>query len=183
MDILFKLFILGTISQRLYELRLARRNERYLIAQGANLIPEKNYIFMIILHAAWLASILFMAFTQTNTYSKPLFFTALIFFIIGQTLRLTAIKTLGKRWTTKIVILPHRPAIRRGIFKIFRHPNYLGVIVEIAALPLMAGLYQLAIFFSIANLIILFFRIRLEERMLILFNDYSKVFDLKQNEA
>lgn len=71
------------------------------------------------------------------------------------------------------MILPEAPAINSGLFNYLRHPNYVGVIIEIAALPLMAGLWQLAVIFSLINGVILFFRIRFEEDMLIKYCDYE----------
>ena len=101
---------------------------------------------------------------------------SVIIFVLGQFLRLSAIMTLGKRWSTKIVVLPQAPLVTNGLFKIIRHPNYLGVVLEIVALPLMGGYWKLALFFSIANFTILYFRIRLEEKMLDQYNGYYKEF-------
>ncbi len=97
---------------------------------------------------------------------------------MGQALRITAIGTLGKRWSTRVVILPEAPAVRSGIFKWFRHPNYLGVTLELLSLPLMASLFEVSTIFSFLNFVILFFRIRLEERNLKKYNKYSTIFNI-----
>ena len=179
MALIFKILILFTILQRIVELFIAKRNEKFILSEGGRIIPETNYIFMVILHTLWLASIAYAAFILPLNFSPILFTIGGVFFFIGQVLRITAIKTLGKRWSTRIVILPEAPAINSGIFSFIRHPNYLGVIIELAALPLMAALYPIMIFFSVINFIILFFRIKKEEECLAQFNNYNHIFNLK----
>lgn len=179
MELTFKIIVLFTCAQRLAELYLAKRNEKHILDLGGVIIKEKNYLFMVLLHSLWLLSIFYYSFFTEITISLPLFFGGLIFFVVGQTLRISAIATLGKRWSTRIVILPEAPAVKKGIYNYFRHPNYLGVVIEIAALPLMASLFNVALVFSLANFVILYFRIKLEEHHLIKNNDYRKIFELK----
>jgi methyltransferase len=81
----------------------------------------------------------------------------------GQTLRYLAIRTLAECWSTRIYVVPDAPLIKHGIYRFVRHPNYLGVILEIASVPLLHAAYGTAVVFSLANLIILRHRIRLEE--------------------
>lgn len=165
-----------TIVQRIAELFLSKSNEKYITSRGGRIIPEKNYIFMVLLHTSWLVVIAYFAFFTKLSFQTTFFIPATIFFFIGQAFRLSAIFTLGRRWSTRIMILPEAPAIRKGLFTWIKHPNYLGVCIEIAALPLIGGLILPAILFSLLNFTILFFRIRLEEKLLSEFNDYSKIF-------
>jgi methyltransferase len=90
----------------------------------------------------------------------------LLIFVIGQSLRYAAIRTLGRRWTVRIVTLPDAPLVRSGIYRYLRHPNYLGVALEIAAVPLLHTAYLTAILFTLANACLLAVRIRAEERAL-----------------
>jgi methyltransferase len=158
---------------------LAKRNENYILGQGGKIVNEKNYIFMVVLHTSWLIVLLYFSFFKVLNFSLPLFWLSVLTFVFGQFLRITAIKTLGKRWSTRIIILPNEPAINKGVFKWIRHPNYLGVILELASLPLAASLFGISLIFSLLNLIILFFRIRLEEKNLKKYNDYSNLFNLE----
>ncbi len=176
MELGFKILVLFTLVQRLAELVISKRNEEYITSIGGKVLPENNYIFMVILHTSWLITLLYSAFQMQLSFSPVIFGVFLLFFIIGQFFRISAITTLGKRWSTRVMILPKVPVIKSGIFKIVRHPNYIGVILEIAALPLIAGLWKQAIFFSLCNAIILFFRIRFEEKMLSNHNDYQQQF-------
>lgn len=173
MELVFKGLVVFTIIQRLLELIIAKRNEAYIISQGGHILPEKNYIFMVLLHTSWLLSLVYLAFFSELTFS-PISSTFFIFlFLCGQSFRLSAIFTLGKRWSTKVMILPEAPVVKSGLFKVIRHPNYVGVVLEIAALPLVAGLWEVAAIFSLLNAIILYFRIKFEEQMLCKHNDYS----------
>jgi methyltransferase len=81
--------------------------------------------------------------------------------------RLWVLRTLGPRWTTRIIVLPGAPLVAGGPFRFVRHPNYLVVIGEIAVLPLVFGLWQLALIFSVLNAVVLWIRIRAEERALV----------------
>lgn len=177
--VVFKILVLFTTIQRIGELFLAKSNERYLMAEGATLIRETNYFYMVMLHTSWLVYLNYIAFFERLSFNTTVFAIGTLLFVLGQTLRLTAIFTLGKRWSTRIIILPNCDAVRAGIFKYFRHPNYLGVVIELFALPMAAGLWQAAIFFSIVNFVILYFRICLEEHHLNLFNNYKRIYGLK----
>lgn len=162
--------IIFTIFQRLLELRLSQKNTQYLISIGAKVINEKAYLVMVSLHATWLACILILTIKGYTNYTSFSFSIFLIAFICGQILRLLAIYTLKHRWTTRIVVLPEAPIVKQGIFKWIRHPNYLGVCLEIFALPWMGQLYFLGLIYGLLNFIVLYYRIRLEEESLIQMN-------------
>jgi methyltransferase len=85
---------------------------------------------------------------------------------VGQALRYAAILTLGSRWTARVVTLPGVPPLSQGIYRYLRHPNYLGVVLEIAAVPLLHSAWWTAVAFSLANLLLLRARIRVEEAAL-----------------
>jgi methyltransferase len=80
--------------------------------------------------------------------------------------RLWVLRTLGPRWTTRIIVLPNAPLVTGGPFRFVSHPNYLVVIGEIAVLPLVFGLSEVALVFSVLNAIVLWIRIRAENRAL-----------------
>ncbi len=173
-------FVVGfTVLQRIAELFWAKRNEKLLKAKGAKVIPEVNYFFMVVLHASWLFYLSYVAFYKGYVIQVPQFIIGITLFFLGQVFRLSAIFTLGSRWSTRIMILPQVDAIKKGIFRITRHPNYLGVILEIFALPYAVGLLPAALLFSLLNFLILFFRIRLEEKYLIENNNYRDVYGIQ----
>ena len=155
------ILVLAAVTlQRLGELALARRNTRRLMAQGAYEVGAAHYPLIVALHAAWLAAL--WVFGWDRAVSLPW----LAAFVVLQLLRVWVIASLGGRWTTRIIILPGAPLVRRGPYRVFSHPNYVVVIAEIAVLPLAFGLPAVAIVFSILNGLVLWVRIRAEAHAL-----------------
>jgi methyltransferase len=153
--------ILGLVTlQRLLEMRLAERHSRKLLAEGAVEHGREHYPIIVALHAAWLLALWWWA--PGRTISIPL----LVLFAVLQIGRVWVIRSLGDRWTTRIIVKPGAPLVRRGPYRFVNHPNYLIVAAEIAVLPLVFGLWQLAVLFSALNAIVLTVRIRAENRAL-----------------
>ena len=153
--------ILGFVTlQRLFELWLSNRNTRRLVARGADEHGRDHYPLLIALHLAWIATLWGLA------PGRPVNVPLLVVYVLLQVGRGWAIATLGEHWTTRIIILPGAPLVRTGPYRFVPHPNYLIVTLEIAVLPLVFGLWQIAVVFSIANAIILWIRIRAENTAL-----------------
>ena len=131
---------------------------------------------MVLFHLTWFVVLLWNILFEEVEITPLNFYLGAILFISGQTLRLWAIKTLGNRWCTQILITPNFRATSKGPFKYLKHPNYLGVILEIFALPLMISLIREGAILSIINLVIILFRIRLEESYLSKYSQYDEVF-------
>lgn len=151
--------------QRLLELALSRRNERRLRARGAVERGRAHYPAIVALHALWLLSTLVEGLLRGPGMSAywPV---ALAAFLLAQPLRYWAILSLGERWSTRILVLPGARLVRRGPYRYFRHPNYVVVVVEIAAFPLIFGAWTTALVFSALNAAVLAVRVREEERAL-----------------
>jgi methyltransferase len=147
--------------QRVLELIWSARNTRRLVARGGIEYGAIQYPFFVLLHLAWLASmaIFIPAATLPNWWLLGLY--ALL-----QPLRVWTIASLGPYWTTRIISVPGSPLVRRGPYRLLRHPNYVVVCAEIATLPLAFGSREIAIVFSILNASLLSWRIRVEERSL-----------------
>jgi len=153
--------VLGLVTlQRLAELALAGRNTRRLIARGGREVGESHYLFLVAVHAAWLGGLWLFA------WNRPVSLVWLGAFVFLQALRVWVIATLGGRWTTRIVIMPGAPLVRRGPYRWFAHPNYAVVAGEIAILPLAFGLLAFAALFSALNAAVLAVRLRAESRAL-----------------
>jgi methyltransferase len=146
--------------QRLAELVLARSNTRALLAAGAREYAPGHYPMIVAVHAAWLAALWWLAPGET------IHWPFLLLFVLLQLGRVWVIRTLGPRWTTRIIVLPGAPLVTGGPFRFVSHPNYLVVIGEIAVLPLVFGLWEVAVLFSVLNAIVLTIRVRAEGRAL-----------------
>jgi methyltransferase len=144
--------------QRLGELLLSYRNTRHLLQRGAIEVAPGHYGLIVALHSAWLIGLWGIGWDQ------PINLGWLGCFIGLQAARVWVIISLGRRWTTRIIILPGEPLIRSGPYRYLRHPNYLVVIGEIAVLPLALGLLWFAGIFSLLNLAVLAIRVREENR-------------------
>jgi methyltransferase len=151
------------LLQRIAELLFAAANTRRFGAMGAVEIDARGYPWIAALHAAWLAS-LFLLVPANAAPSWPL----LGLYAALQLGRVWVIASLGRRWTTRIVVLPGAPLVRAGPYRWLRHPNYLIVCTEIALLPLAFGAAAIAIVFSAANLVLILRRIRIEDAALAL---------------
>lgn len=154
--------VLGfVVVQRLWELWLADRNTRRLLAEGAVEVGAGHYPLFILLHASWLAAI---AIVTPWTTLPNLWWLAL--YLALQFGRVWVIATLGRFWTTRIVTLPAAPLVRRGPYRFLRHPNYVVASLEIAVLPLVFGQVWIALVWSVANALLVGWRIRVEDRAL-----------------
>ena len=134
---------------------------------GREHAPE-TYRWIVGLHAAWFASMLLEVFAGKRKFHPQLAALALGLFAAGQALRLTAIRTLGWRWSTRImtVPVPRGALVQHGIYQYIRHPNYLGVELEILSVPLVHSAYLTSAAFGLANALLLRDRIRREEQAL-----------------
>lgn len=146
--------------QRLAELVHSKRNTSALLEKGARETGASHYPYMVAMHSAWLIGLWLFGFNQ------PVSLFWFVIFMLLQSLRLWVLVTLGGRWTTRIIVLPASPLITTGPYRYFRHPNYVIVVGEIAALPLALGLPMFALVFSILNAAMLHVRIRAESKAL-----------------
>jgi methyltransferase len=146
--------------QRIGELWLSNRNTKRLLACGAHEVGARHYPLIVAVHVLWLAALWWFAPER----AVDRFWLAV--FVLLQLARIWVRATLGSRWTTRIIILPGAPLVRAGPYRWVDHPNYMIVIGEIAALPLVFGLWAVALIFSLLNAAVLTIRIREENRAL-----------------
>jgi methyltransferase len=146
--------------ERLFELWLAGRNTRRLIDRGAREHGRNHYPFIVAVHVLWLASLWWLA------RSQPIDGFWLAVFVLLEIGRVWVLTTLGRRWTTRIIVDPAAELVESGPYRFVNHPNYWVVIGEIAVLPLVFGLWQIALVFTLLNAAVLTVRIREENRAL-----------------
>jgi methyltransferase len=148
---------------RIGELILSRRNQIWLLQQGAIEYGQKHYPYIVALHVLFMVSLI-IEYSTKQTASFSLFFLVLYFLFLA--FKVWVIMSLGKFWNTKIYHISGFPLIKKGVYKYVKHPNYLIVIAEIAIIPLVFHLYYTAIAFTVLNAIILSVRVKEENKVL-----------------
>jgi methyltransferase len=166
MTVAFTVLVLAVAAQRLWELRRSSRHEARILALGGREHAPAQMPWMRAIHAAWLVGALVEAWLAPHTPPVWVLVPAGIAFVAGQVLRLLAMHALGDRWTVKVMTLPDAPLVASGPFRRLQHPNYVGVCLEIAALPLLGGAYVTAAVATLANAILLRLRIAAEDAAL-----------------
>ena len=151
---------------RIAELRLSARHERALLLRGGVVHAPGQMPLMRLLHGAWFASMLAEVWMQPTQPRPRLAALGLAGLGAGMALRRASQHALGDRWTASVITVRGEPRVRTGIFRWLRHPNYVGVAVEIAAVPLVHNAWRTAAVFSGLNAMMLAVRIRAEERAL-----------------
>jgi methyltransferase len=164
--LLYTLLVALVAVQRLVELRVSRRHERALRARGAVEAGAGHYPVMVALHTLFLAACMAEVWLLGRPFLPSLGWPALAVLLLAQALRYWTISTLGERWTTRVLVPAGEPLVAAGPFRFVRHPNYLAVALEIAALPLVHAAWLTALSFSAANVVLLRVRIGVEERAL-----------------
>jgi methyltransferase len=151
--------------QRAFELALSARNARALRAKGGALASDPVYPGIVALHSVYPIALALEVFAlgarPPAWWPLPL---ALV--IAAQGLRYAAMRALGERWNVRVWVVPGEPRVSRGIYRWLTHPNYVAVAIEFAAAPLMFGAWRTALVASAVNAVLLFVRIRLEDRAL-----------------
>jgi methyltransferase len=156
-------------AERLFELLLSRRHARAAFQAGAIEAGRGHYPVIVLFHTAFLASCVLELALFHPAAPAVVEDCALAVAVLAQALRYWAILTLGDRWNTRIIVWPAGPdaaPVQRGPYRFMRHPNYLAVIVELAAFPMVHGCFRTAIAFTLGNAMLLAIRIPAEERAL-----------------
>ena len=157
----FAVILLALVTaERLGELWLAQRNTTALLKKGAFEVAAQHYTLIVLVHGFWLVGL------WTFGWDRPVNLAWLAVFLVLQVLRLWVLATLGRRWTTRIIVLPGEQLVAIGPYRWLTHPNYVVVVGEIAVLPLCLGLPWFALAFTLANAAVLTVRIRAENAAL-----------------
>jgi methyltransferase len=150
--------------ERLAELVVAKRNLTWAKAHGGREYGFGHYPFMVVLHTALLVACLVEA--SHRPFNPALGWTMLVLVIAAQGLRWWCIAVLGPRWNTRIIVIPGLPLVHRGPYRWLSHPNYVAVVLEGIALPLVHTAWLTAISFTVVNAGLLWVRIRAENAAL-----------------
>ena len=153
-------------AERIVELIISARNARWAFARGAIETGAGHYPAMAAFHALFIISCAGEALIAGAGFPRFLTWIALGGALCAQGLRYWAVATLGRRWNTRVIVLPGAAPVASGLYRFLRHPNYLAVVLEMICVPMIYGCWRTALVFSAANAILLRVRIRAEESAL-----------------
>jgi methyltransferase len=164
---MFALLLGVLLGERAAELLVAERNRRWALARGAEESGAEHYPLIVALHTLFYVALVVEHALRPPGWTWNRFWPVWAGLLVAaQVLRVWALASLGRFWNTRILVIPGAPRVARGPYRHVRHPNYVVVAVEIAAVSLLCRAYVTAIVFSILNALVLRLRIRAEERAL-----------------
>jgi len=177
MVVAYIIFLTLVGLERLVELRISKRNAAWAFEHGGFEVGKSHFKYMATLHTVFLFACGLEVLFLKRPFIPSLGYPMLALALAAQGLRYYVVTTLGKLWNVRVIIVPGQKMVNHGLYKYIRHPNYLGVIVEGLALPLIHTAWLTAVSFTVLNALVLFVRIRCEERALNENNSYLSVFD------
>jgi methyltransferase len=162
----YTLLVALVAVERLGELVVARRNEKWSAERGAVEAGAAHYPFMVVLHTGLLAGALLEAGLADRPFIPALGWPMLALVVAAQALRWWCITTLGRQWNTRILVVPGLARVTGGPYRLIPHPNYVAVVVEGFALPLVHTAWVTALAFTVLNAALLRVRITAENAAL-----------------
>jgi methyltransferase len=158
-------FLAWYILERGAELVISARHSRALLARGGREFGQSHFPWLVVMHTlfplALVAEVLLL-----HVRPGPLWPFWCAVWLGAQFLRGASMLALGGRWSTRVIVIPGEAPVTRGVYRWMRHPNYLAVVAELLATPLLLGAWRTAIVFSLANALALSVRIRCEDHAL-----------------
>ena len=159
--------LVGLVAlERLAELVVSRRNAAWSLRQGGVETGRGHYPVMVLLHTGLLVGMLLEAWLRRPEVAPWLAYPMVALAVASQGLRWWCIGTLGRRWNTRVIVVPGLPLVRSGPYRFFSHPNYVAVVVEGFALPLVHACWLTAVVFTAVNAVLLRVRLRVENAAL-----------------
>jgi methyltransferase len=156
--------VLLVCAERVVELVVSLRNARWSFGQGGVESGRGHYPFMVALHTGLLAACMVEALHRP--FIPWLGWPMLVVVVLSQSLRWWCISVLGRQWNTRVIVVPGLRMVAGGPYRWIRHPNYVAVVLEGIALPLVHTAWITALVFTVLNVPLLAVRIRAEEAAL-----------------
>jgi methyltransferase len=163
---LYFVLVAMTALERLAEIVVSTSNARWSLARGGRETGRGHFPAMVALHTAFLVGCVVEPVLRGRTSLPAIAPLALAVAIACQALRWWCIATLGRQWNTRVIVVAGLPRISTGPYRWLRHPNYVAVAVEGIALPAVSGAWITAGVFTLANALLLWTRLRAENRAL-----------------
>jgi methyltransferase len=164
--IVFYVLLVVIAFERVAELVVSQRHATDALRRGGVESGQGHFPVMVALHTGLLAGCVIEPIVAHRTFIPALAWPMLVLVVAANALRWWCIATLGPRWSARVIVLPGVPLVRSGPYRWFAHPNYVAVVVEGAALPLVGSAWITACTFTILNAALLTVRLRCETRAL-----------------
>lgn len=165
-EVLFTVLVALVAVERLAELVVSKRNAAWSLARGGFETGQRHYAVMVVLHTGLLVGALAEVWIRRPAFHPVLGYSMLVVVLGSQALRWWCITTLGRRWNTRVIVVPGLPLVAGGPYRLLQHPNYVAVVLEGLALPLVHSAWITAIVFTACNAVLLTVRVRVEETAL-----------------
>jgi methyltransferase len=162
----YVVLVLLVVAIRFVELGVAKRNLAWARSRGGVETGAGHYPAMVALHAALLGGCLVEVLAADRPFLPWLGWPMLAVLVAAHALRWWCIRTLGSQWNTRVVRVPGMPLVTGGPYRWLRHPNYVAVVAEGVALPLVHTAWVTALAFTVLNAVLLRVRLRVEEEAL-----------------
>lgn len=159
--------VVGLVAlERVAELVVSKRNAAWSFERGGRETGQGHYPVMVVLHSGFLVAMLVEAFVRRPDVPSTLAWSMLLLVVAAQALRWWCIATLGRQWNTRVIVVPGLSPVRSGPYRFLSHPNYVAVVVEGVALPLVHACWWTALAFTVLNAALLTVRLRVENAAL-----------------
>jgi methyltransferase len=162
----YTLLVLAVGAERLAEVLVSMRNAQWAFGRGGVERGRRHYPWLVLLHAGLLGGCLVEVWTLNRPFIPWLGWPMLGLVLGSQALRWWCISTLGPRWNTRVIVVPGMALVDRGPSRFLAHPNYVAVVVEGFALPLVHSAWLTATVFTAADAVLLTVRVRCENAAL-----------------
>ncbi len=162
----FTVLVAAVGVERLAELVVSKRNAAWSFARGGVETGRDHFPAMVVLHTGLLVGALVEVWLRRPDVPAVLAGSMLALVVASQALRWWCIATLGPRWNTRVIVVPGLAPVAAGPYRRLRHPNYVAVVVEGIALPLVGGAWLTALVFTVLDAALLRVRLRVEEQAL-----------------
>lgn len=158
----FTLLVAAVGVERLAEMVVTKRNAAWSFARGAIEVGRGHWPWMVLLHVGLLVAAVVEVWVADRPFIPLLGWTMVMLVVLAQGLRWWCIRTLGRQWNARVIVVPGAPRVTGGPYRFFSHPNYVAVVVEGVALPLVHTAWVTALVFTVLNAVVLMARLRAE---------------------
>lgn len=165
--IAYTLFVVAVGIERLAEMVVSKRHLAWALARGGREYGRGHFRPMIALHTALLLGCVAEVWLADRPFLPWLGWPMVAVVFGTQALRWWCIRTLGPQWNTRVVVVPGMPLVDRGPYRWVRHPNYVAVVLEGIALPLVHTAWITAVVFTLLNAWLLRVRMAVENQALL----------------